>query len=118
MAAMLIDSEDSPNESFALEEAARVACCTLAASSLFWVEELGTGVPDKRSGVALVAGQELTPASAAPIWNVPVDGPHKSSSIDFSGCEACWAAGSGSMLSSSTGSMMYAKLSGGARARY
>ncbi len=102
---MLVESEDNPNESFALEEEASVA-------------EVGSGAPDKRSGVALVAGQELAPASAAPIWNVPVDGPHKSSSIDFSGCGACGAAGKGCKLSSSTGSMMYAKLSGGARARY
>ncbi len=102
---MLVDSEDNPNESFALEEEASVA-------------EVSTGAPDKRSGVALVAGQELTPASAAPIWNVPVDAPHKSSNIDFSGCGACGAACTGCKLSSSTGSMMYAKLNGGARARY
>lgn len=101
---MLVASEDKPRISFALDEEASV-------------EEFGTGVPDSMSAVALVAGQELTLASAAPMWNVPVDGPHKSSSIDFSGCGACGAAG-GCKLSSNRGSIMYAKLGGGARARY
>ncbi len=98
---MLVESEDKPNVSFALDEEAGI-------------EEVGTGVPDSMSAVALVAGQELTPTSAAPMWNVPVDDPHKSSSIDFSGCGAA----GGCKLSSNRGSIMYAKLGGGARARY